>query len=145
MITACYHKGKSNGVLRVSTTGNCGKKERALSWNQQGPQGQQGQQGPPGPAGATNVVVRTQSFPIGNGAIGGPVQCASGGRATGGGLSLSSSGAHGSDVMLVSNPIDANGAAASTGETPTGWYAILDSNGTPPGATVTVYAVCAMP
>jgi hypothetical protein len=43
VIHACYpKKGNDKGELRVVSSGRCGKTERALSFNQQGPQGEPG-------------------------------------------------------------------------------------------------------
>jgi hypothetical protein len=61
-ITGCYHKKR--GTLRVidASKKKCSKRERTLTWNQQGPAGQQGQagqkgdQGTPGPSGSGQVV-----------------------------------------------------------------------------------------
>jgi hypothetical protein len=54
-IVACYDtKGHDKGDLRLLTKGSCGRKEKLIVWNQQGPQGEEGAvggAGPPGPPG----------------------------------------------------------------------------------------------
>lgn len=54
VISGCYD-AQSGQVRLVDTEGGtpkgCGKTERAISWNQQGPPGPQGPQGPQGPIG----------------------------------------------------------------------------------------------
>ncbi|MGB7819061.1 MAG: hypothetical protein WBL35_10060, partial [Ornithinibacter sp.] len=53
---ACYDE--QSGQLRLvdpdtGTPKGCGKKEGAVTWNEQGPQGDPGPAGPAGPSGAT--------------------------------------------------------------------------------------------
>jgi hypothetical protein len=57
-INGCYKaKGgkkkkakKKKGILRIVPSGKCKKKEKAISWNVQGPQGPRGARGPSGSA-----------------------------------------------------------------------------------------------
>jgi hypothetical protein len=64
-ITGCYQK--ANGELRlVADSSDCGRKEQALAWNQQGRPGDRGPQGEPGPRGERGpagggVVARAHS------------------------------------------------------------------------------------
>src|SRR4051794_6237406 len=66
LITACYNTATNpSGTMRLvdaASGAKCGKNEKQLAWNQQGPngntgptgpQGPQGQRGPTGPAGST--------------------------------------------------------------------------------------------
>jgi hypothetical protein len=59
IISACY-RGSGGGLRAIDTAkkgsaGKCTKKEKALSWNQQGPRGLQGVPGQPGPQGVQGV------------------------------------------------------------------------------------------
>jgi len=61
---------KNNGQLRiVSSAGQCGSNETAISWNAVGPQGPQGPQGPPGVTAGISAAVYGTVTLIANGQI----------------------------------------------------------------------------
>jgi hypothetical protein len=110
----------------------------------QGTQGIQGIQGVPGASGATNVVVRLTSVAFATtGAVGPNVPCATGERATGGGLSPSTTGT--TDAMVGSHPTTAGGGIPAEGDTPVGWRSLYQSSTAVAGRVITAYAICARP
>jgi hypothetical protein len=102
----------------------------------QGAQGPPGPRGPAGPAGATNVVIRTGTYIIGDGVPGGAgarADCLAGERAVGGGGELSEG--YSDDLLQVSRPF------TGAGGTPNAWYVVYIV-GSHPSRTVTAYALC---
>lgn len=109
-----------------------------------GTQGPQGIQGPPGASGATNVVVRSSSQAFaGTGAVASTVPCATGERATGGGLFANITGV--SDAITGSNPTTADGGIPAEGDTPVGWRSVYQSSTSVASRVITFYAICAKP
>lgn len=112
----------------------------------QGPKGDKGDKGDRGDAGATNVVVRTQS-PCPNGL---PTnvhcvtipRCEAGERAVGGGAGMT--GNLGDEELQQSYPLEADGTAAETGDTPVGWVAIIENKANSVQIPIG-YVVCARP
>ncbi len=106
----------------------------------------QGPKGDKGDSGATNVVVRTQSpCPLGlttNGHCVTIPRCEAGERAVGGGAGMA--GNLGDEELQQSYPIEADGTAAETGDTPVGWVAIIE-NKAPQMQIPTGYVVCVRP
>ncbi len=95
----------------------------------QGPKGEKGDKGDKGDSGATNVVVRTQSpcpggLPTNVHCVTIP-RCEAGERAVGGGAGMA--GNLGDEELQQSYPIEADGTAAETGDTPVGWVAIIEN------------------
>ncbi|MBV9311416.1 MAG: hypothetical protein JOZ73_11315 [Solirubrobacterales bacterium] len=136
VINACAKK--KGGALRIAK--KCKKKERKVSWNQQGPAGQNGKNGTNGTNGATNVVARrgTPASFSGNGTIL-TASCIGNERAVGGGLI-----ADNTHVTTIDSTPMAGGGPAADGSTPTGWW--LDAktdDATTHSATPIV--VCASP
>jgi hypothetical protein len=120
-------------------------KKGQLPAGPRGLQGIQGIQGVQGPSGATNVVVRLsspQAFP-GTGAVAPVATCATGERATGGGL-ISSSTTNG-DATVGSHPTAAGGGVAAEGDTPVGWRSVYQASAGNASRVITTYAICAKP
>lgn len=115
----------------------------------QGPKGERGEKGDKGDtgaAGATNVVVRSANpCPAGlptNVHCGIIVMCEAGERAVGGGAGFN--GNLGDEEMQQSYPLEADGTRPEDGDTPAGWYSIIENK----AANVQIprgYVVCARP
>ena len=117
-----------------------------------GPAGPTGPQGPAGPAGATGpagaaagAIVHLTSVPAPPGTTtSGIAACASGQKATGGGVYLNGNTTD-NDHLTTSTPVVTTGATTfntvTEGGTATGWYGSMYSSG-PVARTLTVYVVC---
>jgi Collagen triple helix repeat (20 copies) len=148
VIHGCY--AKSGGALRVidGTVTNCKSGETALQWGvqgPQGPQGPQGAQGPQGPQGAQGAqgpqgaagtpgisgyeVVTGQATSDGVNTTAATVSCPGGKKVLSGGWTASTV------------PAGLYFDAPTNGP---GWAAAIGGGGLPNGATLDVYAVCAL-
>jgi hypothetical protein len=106
-----------------------------------GPAGPTGPQGQPGASGATNVTTGSFTYTVG------PDQaawawraCASGSKATGGGIRSDTAAM----LLYESYPVSASGAPLADGETPMGWKVGV-YNFAPSEQPFTVYVICAAP
>jgi hypothetical protein len=130
---------------RVRITG-----ESAIAWNQLGRPGANGTDGLPGTNGkdgangATKVVVRTGTSVLNAGLAGrATANCIGNERAVGG--SATSSNTALNDWIIDSEPVNGNGIAASTGDTPVGWSTQMHGDGTQGTKMVIAYVICASP
>ena len=124
--------------------------ESAIAWNQQGRAGANGisgldgAPGANGANGATKVVVRTGTGPRNAGLAGrATANCIGNERAVGG--SANTSNGFLNDWIMDSEPTNAIGTAATSGDTPVGWSTQM--RGDPGGGTrqVIAYVICASP
>jgi hypothetical protein len=117
-----------------------------------GPAGPTGAAGPAGPAGATGpagaaagAIVHVTSVPAPPGTTtSGIAACASGQKATGGGVYLNGTTTD-NDHLTTSAPVTPTGATTfntvADGGTATGWYGSMYSSG-PVARTLTIYVIC---
>ena len=109
-----------------------------------GPRGFRGPRGKTGPAGApgaTNVIIASFDYSVGASSAAWAWQaCATGSRATGGGVRTDNPNIN----LYESYPVDSSGNPVAAGATPTAWKVGVDnfSTGTLP---FTVYVICAAP
>jgi hypothetical protein len=110
----------------------------------QGPLGPQGPKGDPGAPGATNLVVRSETYdPLpSNVHRVNRVMCEPGERAVGGGAGMT--GNAGAEELQQSYPAAADGSRAETGDTPAGWWSIIENYAGAPQTPV-AYVVCVRP
>jgi hypothetical protein len=110
----------------------------------QGIQGPKGDNGDPGAPGATNLVVRSETYdPLpSNVHRVNRVMCEPGERAVGGGAGMT--GNAGAEELQQSYPAEADGTRAETGDTPAGWWSIIENYAAAPQTPV-AYVVCARP
>lgn len=113
-----------------------------------GPEGPRGSEGPQGAPGAAKVVVRKHSYgPIpAESFFVGYADCAPGEVATGGGAVLAETGGH--EVLEDSFPsggTEQNRTSVGTGDTPTGWGAIIRNTRSTPVSAADFYVICASP
>lgn len=127
--------------VRRGPRGPRGPRGRRGPAGPQGPAGPAGPQGPAGPPGATNVTIASFAYSVGpNSAAWAWRGCASGQRATGGGIRADNANLS----VYESYPVDSAGQPLADGQTPTGWKVGVYNYA---AATLpfTVYVVCAAP
>jgi hypothetical protein len=121
--------------------------ESAIAWNQQGrvgANGTNGLNGANGANGATKVVVRTGTGPL-NATFAGraTANCIGSERAVGGSANTSNGDLN--DWIMDSEPTNATGTAATSGDTPVGWSTQMHA-GTGTGTRqIIAYVICASP
>jgi hypothetical protein len=115
-----------------------------------GPAGPAGPQGPQGPAGATDVVARrtNRTLPApspGNSTVeAGLALCLPDERAVGGGAGITGV-ASGFAIIMMSEPVEADGSPPEDGEEATGWRAVGLNNDQSTAQTMNVHVLCASP
>lgn len=108
-----------------------------------GPQGPQGDEGPQGDPGVAEVVTRTKSESVADGATAWlDAFCEEGEIATGGGVGFNSLTLTTNSTVMLSEPLDEESLLPQEGEVPVGWLGKA-RNETGSERTMTTYVICA--
>ncbi len=109
------------------------------------PKGEKGEKGEKGAPGATNVVVRAETYtPLPpNVHRNNRVMCNAGEVAIGGGAGMT--GNAGAEELQQSYPVEGDESPAETGDTPRGWWSIIENYHPTASQTPVAYVLCARP